>query len=519
MAVGEPQSCRGCGTWWGNTVCPACIRWEAKYPLGLCTKCRRVVPVQQGLCRGCRVHIHHHGPDAPIQLWFGGVLALGVGGASRALGYTPQGRPGRRRAQQAARPKPQPVSEHLAFPGQLPLFDVERDWSRISIDGPELPSLTPEAASVLEQLTQYARRHSWIESTEKQVGRTLRVLVSWLGAAAPIDERDVGALTRDTSCSCGPRTAAFLDSCGLLVPLPAPVVGPHEAAVRRLVSEAPDDFRSDVDRWVAVLRGEGRLEHRALNWSTIRKYVGYLAPVLTRWTGDYTSLREVTKATITTALKDVTGTTAQDRHVALRSLFSALLQERLIFRDPTRGISMPGHQRPPASLPTGLLSRIFERAEDRLTRVIIVLISVHAMTPTAVRMLELNRVDMSKARIDRGGFPRSYIYMDELTHRVLSDWLSERHERWPRTQNPYLMVSNRSAADYRRPPITETHLHRLLQRLGGVHATQLRIDRVLDEAHESADPVRIMRLFGLSSTTAMNYVATAHPAEGASIRK
>lgn len=50
-----------------------------------------------------------------------------------------------------------------------------------------------------------------------------------------------------------------------------------------------------------------------------------------------------------------------------------------------------------------------------------------------------------------------------------------------RTENPYILVSNRSATDYRRPPITEAHLHRLLQRLGGVHATQLRIDRVLDE--------------------------------------
>jgi hypothetical protein len=73
--------------------------------------------------------------------------------------------------------------------------------------------------------------------------------------------------------------------------------------------------------------------------------------------------------------------------------------------------------------------------------------------------------------------------------------------------------------DYRKPPITEAHLHRLLQQLGGVHATQLRVDRVLDEAHETADPVHIMRLFGLSSTTAMTYVTSAHPAEGASVRK
>ncbi|MFI6055747.1 hypothetical protein ACIBCO_37395 [Streptomyces violascens] len=52
-----------------------------------------------------------------------------------------------------------------------------------------------------------------------------------------------------------------------------------------------------------------------------------------------------------------------------------------------------------------------------------------------------------------------------------------------------------------------------------MHATQLRVDRVLDEAHASADPVQITRLFSLSSTTTMNYVAAAHPEEGVNLRK
>jgi hypothetical protein len=36
---------------------------------------------------------------------------------------------------------------------------------------------------------------------------------------------------------------------------------------------------------------------------------------------------------------------------------------------------------------------------------------------------------------------------------------------------------------------------------------RLRRDRVLDEARQTADPVRLMRLFGVSGTTAMKYVA------------
>lgn len=45
------------------------------------------------------------------------------------------------------------------------------------------------------------------------------------------------------------------------------------------------------------------------------------------------------------------GPVIQHRIVALRSLFRALRQERVIFRDPTRGISLPATDRLPQPLP------------------------------------------------------------------------------------------------------------------------------------------------------------------------
>lgn len=45
----------------------------------------------------------------------------------------------------------------------------------------------------------------------------------------------------------------------------------------------------------------------------------------------------------------------------------------------------------------------------------------------------------------------------------------------------------------------------------GIQPRRLRIDRLLDEAHETADPVHLMRVFGISDTTAMKYVKAAHP--------
>ncbi|MGA5515428.1 hypothetical protein ACPMJQ_30075 [Streptomyces pseudogriseolus] len=37
------------------------------------------------------------------------------------------------------------------------------------------------------------------------------------------------------------------------------------------------------------------------------------------------------------------------------------------------------------------------------------------------------------------------------------------------------------------------------------------MDRIVDEARHSADPVRLMQLFGLSNLSATRYVLSAHP--------
>ncbi|MYW03544.1 hypothetical protein GT354_35775 [Streptomyces sp. SID3343] len=45
----------------------------------------------------------------------------------------------------------------------------------------------------------------------------------------------------------------------------------------------------------------------------------------------------------------------------------------------------------------------------------------------------------------------------------------------------------------------------------GLTLSGLRQDRILDEAAETADPLRLMRLFGIAEQTAMRYVTAAHP--------
>ncbi len=61
-------------------------------------------------------------------------------------------------------------------------------------------------------------------------------------------------------------------------------------------------------------------------------------PVLLGWETEYGSRREVTADDVTLAIKQRKGNLARGVHVGLRSLFRALKQEHVIFRDPTKGI-------------------------------------------------------------------------------------------------------------------------------------------------------------------------------------
>ncbi|MBO8194542.1 hypothetical protein ITI46_23205 [Streptomyces oryzae] len=102
------------------------------------------------------------------------------------------------------------------------------------------------------------------------------------------------------------------------------------------------------------------------------------------------------------------------------------------------------------------------------------------------------------------------ICLDEFALQLVKQWLTERHRRWPLSTNPYLIVSPLTALHIDRPSVGIANFKSLRDRIG-INFTQLRQDRFLDEARETADPVRLMRLFGITSYTAIHYVRTAHP--------
>ncbi|MGP3632693.1 hypothetical protein ACTU45_04860 [Streptomyces sp. 24-1644] len=102
------------------------------------------------------------------------------------------------------------------------------------------------------------------------------------------------------------------------------------------------------------------------------------------------------------------------------------------------------------------------------------------------------------------------VYLDVFTLRLTREWELQRHRRWPDSSNPHFFVTRNTAVDDSGPPISAGVVQLLFQRVG-LPAGQLRVDRIVDEARHSADPVRLMELFGLSNLSATRYVLSAHP--------
>ncbi|MFF7641084.1 hypothetical protein [Streptomyces canus] len=102
------------------------------------------------------------------------------------------------------------------------------------------------------------------------------------------------------------------------------------------------------------------------------------------------------------------------------------------------------------------------------------------------------------------------VYPDTLTHRLLGEWLQERHDQWPASPSPHLLVTTHSAHHPALPPVSYCALRRAFDP-SGITPRQVWSDRVLDEARQTADPVHLVHLFGIHPGTAVRYVHTAHP--------
>ncbi|MEU0353061.1 hypothetical protein ABZ302_40630 [Streptomyces sp. NPDC006237] len=506
-----PRSCEHCGCWFSAeslVVCTPCAafarleRTTLKTTTGRCERCHRAdLPLAGGHCRRCRVAPNGRGaePQSWTQLWFGPPLHVRVHG--------------RRRTDDDCPASARPVSEHLAVPGQQTLFEMRRDWRAVAkLPQQDLPALTSSAEQLLADLESVIKEQMWTKVPATKTRRALRILVSWLGADAPVLESDIQALVETRYKVSGRRVTQFLEARGLLTPDPEFRRDTRQMRLEEELATLPETIAQELRVWIKVVRGEGTWEHAGRSYRSIFRYFHVLKPIIQGWIKDgVESLREISRDDIETAIASRKGTPARTIHIVLRNVFRALRQERVIFRDPSRGLVFAGIKTIPPSVPSDRLAGLLSHAKDDFQRFVMVLVCVHALSGTDIRRLLLTDLDLSRERlVVRRHGKRHIIYLDELTYRCASAWLRERHRRWPATTNPHLLINRWTAVDTAHPSIG-TSTFSTVFRPTGLTMPTLRQDRILDEAFEIEDPLHLMRLFGIAAHTAMRYINAAHP--------
>ncbi|MFG2042154.1 hypothetical protein [Dactylosporangium sp. NPDC048998] len=507
------RSCTDCSSWGFETTCAACTVWRKSWPaVGRCPRCGQDnVHLDHDGCRRCRVDLRWHaaadGGAVATQLWLGGTLAPRVFTHAGVLGYRPDREPPYRSRVTSPGGGELPVSRHLLDPSQLVLYDGPREW-RTAARAPQ-PALTDAARRLMDRFEQHWRHQLWSYDVHIPCRAALRLAVGWLGADVPFTDLDLAGLRHLTWRPSLYRLTQFLTGQALYLATPRPCADTR--AVERMLAEVPASFAGEVRRWVAALRGRGQRPRPPLAPITIRRYLHLLVPILATWGDEFTTLREVTHDDIVAALHALPRQRGHGAATALRSLFGALRQERVVFRDPARRIRVGDRTPLPKPLPSDRLAGLLDAGNAARVQLCVALLAVHALTPAELRHLRLADVDFARGRITvhRPGGDR-IVYLDRVTHRIATVWLQERRRRWPTSANPHLIITGRTAHDRRHPPVTNAVLFVPLRRLG-VHPTGLRTDRILHEAAVTADPVRLIHLFGIEAGTAMRYLRAAHP--------
>jgi hypothetical protein len=509
-------SCLHCLAWkTGDApLCRSCrsFLFGHRQEIGTCGNCVRAqLPLSKGWCRLCSYALAHFGESAQyagIQLWIADVgqpmprnwsghrLVAGEDGVLRAVAEPPS-------EQEIA------VSPALIPAGQLALFPAPaRRWD--VLQQRELPPLGEKEAALKQEFAQHARDNDWNKRVFHAHQRTLIRVMAWLGLDVPIEEADLWAISRLSTSYNARRLIPFLTERGLLVPDHVRNADPDRAGVARLRHRVPAHLLSEVDVWIAVLRGEGRRASRTMPWKTVYKYMGYLVPVLETWGLSIASLREITTAQVKAAAEGGDG--ASVCH-AVRSLFKALKRERVIFHDPARTVTIGPRLVVPRPVPSDRLAGLIDRSPTPVGKVAVALVAIHALGAHAIRGARVTDLNRSKGTLilrDGSGKVLRRVYLDELTLTLIASMVKERARRWPHSTNPHLLITRVSAHDPAAPPMSPFAFQRIFKQLG-FNASQLRIDRLLDEARQTADPVHLMKVFGIADGTAMNYVATAHP--------
>ncbi|WP_405148903.1 hypothetical protein OG589_12725 [Sphaerisporangium sp. NBC_01403] len=297
-----------------------------------------------------------------------------------------------------------------------------------------------------------------------------------------------------------PRLIEVLTDLDLLQDDSAPAI---RSWIDRGTSQLAPGFITPVRQWLLVLL-DGDTRARPRSASSIYVYFGCIRPFLDDWAASYDHLREVTRSDISAALGPLSGSRRATATSAVRSLFGFAKKHGLIFFNPTTGLKARPADFALLPMADEEIRAIEQQADDLAGRVIIVLAAENAARTGAIRHLTLDDVDLANRRITLAGRRQR---LGDLSHRALRRWLRHRRATWPHTNNPHVLINDKTA--HGTTPISQQFVT-LRMNHTGCSVDRIRKDRILREALTGGpDPLHLSLVFGISHSTAARYSAVA----------
>ncbi|WP_331773273.1 hypothetical protein OG948_58805 (plasmid) [Embleya sp. NBC_00888] len=177
----------------------------------------------------------------------------------------------------------------------------------------------------------------------------------------------------------------------------------------------------------------------------------------------------------------------------------------MIFRNPTGRIKVGQYEYGVLQpLAPDQIDRSVRAAITPAARLVLALVAVHAARVAQIGNHMFDDIDLGNRRLTIAGRVRR---LDDLTLKLLLDWLEHRRHRWPNTANLHLLINNQTATRTGR-----ASNHWISAAMRGQDATlaRLRVDRQLEEAlTHGPDPLHLAEVFGLDEKTAMCYADSA----------
>ncbi|MFD4943683.1 hypothetical protein ACFWNT_14390 [Streptomyces sp. NPDC058409] len=133
------------------------------------------------------------------------------------------------------------------------------------------------------------------------------------------------------------------------------------------------------------------------------------------------------------------------------------------------------------------------------------------MRAAEVARLDLGDLDLAcrTLAVRRGEHTHTF-YLDDLSTHLVADWLRERRRRRPEATNSHLLITCHTYRHPSSPQLSYCAVRAAFDQVG-LLPRQVWADRILYEARETADPVHLVRLFGIHPGVAVKYVNTVHP--------